>query len=99
MKFGLRDISVMTEDGDIGLMSLSAGEKQVLLMLIEVLQARNGSMIVDEPELSLHLSWQRDLIRFLRSLNSNSQIIFATHSPEIMATIESDKIFHLWKRD
>jgi len=37
----------------------------------------------DEPELSLHIEWQEKIISSIRDLNPNSQIIVATHSPEI----------------
>ena len=67
--------------------SLSSGEKQLLILLIETLLQRktNYVFIADEPELSLHIEWQRNLIRSIRELNSNAQILFATHAPEIAA--------------
>ena len=67
--------------------SLSSGEKQLLILLIETLLQRktNYVFIADEPELSLHIEWQRNLIRSIRELNPNAQILFATHAPEIAA--------------
>lgn len=65
---------------------LSSGEKQLLILLTEtLLQKENNSIfIADEPELSLHIEWQRMIISSIRELNPNSQIILATHSPEIV---------------
>ncbi|TDX86652.1 AAA family ATPase [Epilithonimonas xixisoli] len=65
---------------------LSSGEKQLLILLTEtLLQKENNSIfIADEPELSLHIEWQRMIITSIRDLNPNSQIILATHSPEIV---------------
>jgi|SRR5690554_2346678 len=65
---------------------LSSGEKQLLILLTEtLLQKENNSIfIADEPELSLHIEWQRMIISSIRDLNPNSQIILATHSPEIV---------------
>lgn len=40
---------------------------------------------MDEPELSLHISWQDKLLSTIRDLNPNCQLIIATHSPSIFA--------------
>jgi ABC-type lipoprotein export system ATPase subunit len=71
--------------GAIPLVKLSSGEKQLLILFIEALLQRERPVIflADEPELSLHISWQRNIIAAIRSLNPNAQIIVATHSPEI----------------
>lgn len=68
--------------------SLSSGERQLLILLTETLlqQQRPFVFIADEPELSLHIEWQRNLINSIRELNPNAQIIFATHAPEIAAS-------------
>lgn len=67
--------------------SLSSGEKQLLILLTETLlqQSQPFIFIADEPELSLHIEWQRNLVNSIRSLNPNAQVIFATHAPEIAA--------------
>ena len=67
--------------------ALSSGEKQLLILLTETLlqQKKPYVFIADEPELSLHIEWQRNLVNSIRSLNPNAQIIFATHAPEIAA--------------
>lgn len=39
--------------------------------------------IADEPELSLHIEWQKDIIGAINTINPNAQVIVATHSPEI----------------
>lgn len=69
--------------------SLSSGEKQLLILLSEVLlQKQTPSIfIADEPELSLHVSWQEKLVSSLRILNSQAQIIAATHSPDIVGSL------------
>jgi energy-coupling factor transporter ATP-binding protein EcfA2 len=72
------------DEVDIGV--LSSGEKQLFILLGEaVLQEdRPVVFISDEPELSLHVSWQSGLFRNIRSLNGSCQIISATHSPDIV---------------
>jgi len=81
--------------GPIPLASLSSGEKQAMLIFIDALLADESSLIIDEPEISLHIDWQRRLVSDMRLLNPSAQIILATHSPEIMADIPDDKIFSL----
>jgi energy-coupling factor transporter ATP-binding protein EcfA2 len=68
---------------------LSSGEKQLLILLSEVLLQKQtpSVLITDEPELSLHVSWQEKLVGSLRSLNSRVQIIAATHSPDIVGPL------------
>lgn len=75
------------KDRVIDVNALSSGEKQLLILLTETLlqQKEPYVFIADEPELSLHIEWQRNLINSIRSLNPNAQIIFATHAPEIAA--------------
>lgn len=65
---------------------LSSGEKQLIILLTETLlqQKREVIFIADEPEISLHISWQRNLASAINEINPNAQIIFATHSPEIV---------------
>lgn len=65
--------------------SLSSGEKQLLILLTQTLLQEKLPyiFIADEPELSLHIEWQRNIISAINILNPNAQIIVATHSPEI----------------
>jgi energy-coupling factor transporter ATP-binding protein EcfA2 len=91
-----KSVDVVTRDDEaIGLSSLSSGEKHVLRILIETLLARDNSIIIDEPEISMHIDWQRDLVQSMQQLNPGAQIILATHSPDIMANVGDDKIFRL----
>ena len=72
-------------NSDISVSKLSSGEKQLLILLIETLLQKQQPYIflADEPELSLHISWQRKIISSIINLNPYAQIIVATHSPEI----------------
>ena len=74
-------------DRALKLMDLSSGEKQFFIMLAEVLLERDAQeiLIIDEPELSLHVTWQNRLVGDLRRLNPNVQLILATHSPDIIS--------------
>ena len=78
------DIST-SSDEHIGVRSLSSGEKHVLRILLGTYRAGSSSLIIDEPELSLHVGWQETLVSMMRELNPACQAIMATHSPEIVA--------------
>lgn len=78
--------------------ALSSGEKQLLILFIETLLQRSESYVflTDEPELSLHIAWQRKIIPAIKRLNPNAQVIAATHSPEV-ASKYKDSIFDMEK--
>jgi predicted ATPase len=65
---------------------LSSGEKQILIILLTVLVEDNQPYVLfmDEPEVSLHLEWQKCLVDLCLELNPNVQIILTTHSPAIV---------------
>lgn len=65
---------------------LSSGEKQFIIVMLTILLQRNQEsiLIMDEPEISMHLDWQRNLIQNIQKLNPSCQIILATHSPGII---------------
>ena len=65
---------------------LSSGEKQMLVIMLTVL-VENGehyALLMDEPEISLHIEWQKGLLKLIRELNPNVQIILSTHSPALI---------------
>ena len=65
---------------------LSSGEKQILIILLTVLVEDNEPYVLfmDEPEVSLHIEWQKRLIDLCVELNPNVQIILTTHSPAVI---------------
>ncbi|OQX23920.1 MAG: hypothetical protein BWK80_23465 [Desulfobacteraceae bacterium IS3] len=65
--------------------NLSSGEKQILIILLTTLlqDRKEYILLMDEPEISLHIDWQRSLIKNIRQINPNCQIIIATHSPTV----------------
>lgn len=67
---------------------LSSGEQHELVLLYELLfrTKPNALILIDEPELSLHIAWQ---VEFLKDLErviklSSFDVILATHSPQII---------------
>ena len=65
---------------------LSSGEKQMLIILLTVLVEDDQPYVLfmDEPEVSLHIEWQKRLIDLCLELNPNVQIILTTHSPAVV---------------
>ena len=61
-------------------------EKQMLAILLTVLVQDNEPYVLfmDEPEVSLHIEWQKQLIDLVLELNPNVQIILTTHSPAVI---------------
>lgn len=93
------ELEVETQSGKkFPLSYLSSGEKQLLIILGEALLQESSAWIyiADEPELSLHVTWQESLVRNLRAINPNAQIIFATHSPDIVSNFDKN-IFDMEK--
>lgn len=69
---------------------LSSGERHLLYLMVSATVTRRiGTVIaIDEPEMSIHIAWQRRLIPALLRCAANAapQFIFATHSPQIAAS-------------
>lgn len=79
---------------NISLDKMSSGEKQIVIffayLVFKINDNSNGIFIIDEPELSLHLSWQRRFIKSILKAAPNLQLIFATHSPEIIGPFKEN---------
>jgi predicted ATPase len=65
---------------------LSSGEKQMLIILLTVLVENREPyvLLMDEPEISLHIEWQQRLLDLITELNPNAQVILTTHSPAVI---------------
>jgi hypothetical protein len=64
---------------------LSSGQKRILGMFSTLMVLRPGStVLIDEPELSLHIDWQRNLISALIDGFQHLTFVFATHSPDVI---------------
>ena len=85
---------IYVSDEKIQLDQLSSGEKQMLLILTTVFlqEEKPNVLLMDEPEISLHINWQDRLIEWIRQLNPYCQVILTTHSPNIFANGWEDKI-------
>lgn len=87
-------LSFKKEDEEFPLDQLSSGEKQLIILFTEALLQKKSAciFIADEPEISLHISWQKLIIPTIEAINPNAQLIIATHSPEVVGKYRSSLI-------
>ena len=77
--------------------NLSSGEKQFLLIIFRIflMEEQPYILLMDEPEISLHIDWQYELINIIRELNPNCQVIISTHSPSVFGDGWGDKVVYM----
>jgi predicted ATP-binding protein involved in virulence len=78
------------KDGiSLPLENLSSGEQHELVLFYDLLfRVTPGSLIlIDEPELSLHVVWQEQFLKDIQQVTTlaNIDVIIATHSPDIIS--------------
>ena len=75
---------------------LSTGEKTLLskIMYLYFKDYKNKIILIDEPELSLHPSWQNKVLKIYENFakQNDCQIIIATHSPHIIGSAKNEYI-------
>lgn len=85
--------NIVSEEGEDGIYvnprMLSSGEKHIIFLLAKVIiSATRGDslLIIEEPEISLGIQWQRLFVKYVQecAYESNLQIVMATHSPLIL---------------
>ncbi len=75
---------LILEDGKLP-SHLSSGQKRLISILSQISDSPNGSTIlIDEPELSLHIEWQERLVSALTENFPKHKFILATHAPSIV---------------
>ncbi len=79
----------LTSKGDeLSLTDLSSGEQHEVVLLYELIfkSNKNTLVLIDEPEISLHVTWQKEFLSDLLKIMElqQMQVIVATHSPQII---------------
>ena len=86
-----KELIVKTSDGKkLDLSCLSSGEINILAILKEMIfeSERDSIILVDEPEISLHIAWQQQLGEIIQGImkeKEGAQVVLATHSPFLAA--------------
>jgi len=95
--------NALSDDIEIKLQELSTGERTLLSKVLSLyLQKPKGKVIlIDEPETSLHPSWQNKILKFYENFATinNNQIIIATHSPHIIGSAKNEYLRILRKNE
>ncbi len=89
--------------GKILIDELSSGEKELITKVfpLYISDIKNCIILVDEPESSLHPNWQFEIMNIYRKIaeEKNCQIIIATHSPYIVASVPKEQVRILVKEE
>jgi len=96
-RFTFKSIAISREKGfffktingkELELNQLSSGEQHEVVLLYELIfnVQPNTLVLIDEPEISLHVTWQKEFLNdLLRIIKIQSiQVLIATHSPSII---------------
>lgn len=91
-----------SKDKDLKLNQLSSGEQHEVVLLYELIfKTKPGILVlIDEPEISLHITWQKDFLEdLLRIIEIQKfQVLIATHSPSIIND-RWDLVYNLQKKE
>lgn len=86
--FTTRYNSPLSNSKSLSPTDLSSGEQHELVLLYELLfkVKSNSLVLIDEPELSLHVGWQIQFLKDLQEITklTDSDVLMATHSPDII---------------
>jgi predicted ATPase len=85
-KLGIR---ISDEKSFVRLETLSSGERQIFALLFATTEMYGTNIVlIDEPEISLHVDWQRRLLGKMAEHIRDGQIIVCTHSPVVAADFQ-----------
>lgn len=85
-----REVGLIIRDNDreLELNKLSSGEKQEIVLFFDLIFNTDNYdlLLIDEPELSLHVIWQQNFLDDLLKVThmNDLKVIIATHSPQII---------------
>jgi energy-coupling factor transporter ATP-binding protein EcfA2 len=94
--YGNPSVKIMFDDGTKSeLQTLSSGERQIITLIYAATHMRKPEVVlIDEPEISLHVDWQRLLLKKMAEQLGDRQLIVCTHSP-VIASDFGDKMKEL----
>jgi len=74
------------------LSSLSLGTRRSIRAIVSLLFDKRSVMLIEHPEDTIHPGLVRKLVDTLRSYSESSQIIFTTHSPEVLDVLRPEEV-------
>ncbi|TDR28988.1 AAA family ATPase [Hydromonas duriensis] len=76
------------DDKELDLSQLSSGEQHQIVLLYELIfkTGRDVLLLIDEPEISLHVAWQKQFLNDWQKITKlqDMKVVVATHSPQII---------------
>jgi len=88
------------KDLKINFSSESSGTQKFVLLFYNLLKLRKDSIIIyDEIETSFNIELVEFIINYFSKKGNNSQLLFATHQPEVLNYLRSDQINIIEKED
>ncbi len=86
---GFKIVDTNNESRELSLNQLSSGEKQEIVLFYELIFNTPSEvlLLIDEPEISLHISWQKKFMDDLFAVTKQAKVsaVVATHSPQIIS--------------
>lgn len=78
---------------------LSDGTQRVILLLIHLLYDKPSLMLIEEPESSIHYGLLIKLLSIFSQYSNGRKVLIATHSEQILNTLEPEQIAYLHLKD
>lgn len=90
-----------SENEEVTIDQLSDGEKQLYARVIAlmILEPKNSIILIDEPEIALHPSWQQKIMQIYSRIGKNNQFIIATHSAQVISSVPYQNRILLCKKN
>lgn len=94
---------LLKDDLEIEIDTISSGEREIINFIFGLFLEKltDAIVVIDEPELHLHPSWQKKLIQILKdeTENKNIQIFFVTHSASFISYNTLNNIYRIYKEN
>ena len=78
---------------------VSDGTVQTLALLLAIFDPRSSSLVIEEPENSVHPWIVRNILKACREVMNRKQILITTHSPVVINSVKPDDIWVIWKAE
>lgn len=86
------DLILGTHPNRVRLEDLSGGEKHLLSFMVYAM-TQPAMMFIDEPELGMHVDWQRKFVEIMQAISPQTQYFIATHSAAVRVAYAENKFF------
>ncbi len=107
-KKAIPNLTLIKNGQELSFSQLSAGEKNIFILVADIARRLAiaqyglenvllgiGIVLIDEIDLHLHPSWQRNILSALHHTFPNIQFIVTTHSPQVLSNVAKESVFIL----